>query len=32
MYCTVYEVKSCWTHWLRGIEGKYIFCWQRSFS
>jgi hypothetical protein len=28
MYCTVYEViqfKSCWTHWLRWIEGKYIF-------
>ncbi len=28
MYCTVYEVsqfKSCWTHWLRQIEGKYIF-------
>ncbi len=28
MYCTVYEViqfKSCWIHWLRGIEGKYSF-------
>jgi hypothetical protein len=28
MYCTVHKViqfKSCWTHWLRGIEGKYIF-------
>jgi hypothetical protein len=28
MYCTVYEVsqfKSSWTHWLRQIEGKYIF-------
>jgi hypothetical protein len=28
MYCTVYDViqfKSCWTHWLRQIEDKYIF-------
>ncbi len=28
MHCTVYEViqfKSCWTDWLRRIEGKYIF-------
>ncbi len=32
MYCTVYEViqfKSCWTHWLRRIEGKYIFLSQK---